>query len=74
MKANTGSGDAVGVSGATLGVPFGYVSGNPLSDTMTFNGATFTSLGGNARHLQMDVGDWITEPEFHAPDWTGYSS
>ena len=28
-----------------LWVPAGYVSGNPLSDRMTFNNQTFTSLG-----------------------------
>jgi len=29
----------------TLGVPHGYVSGTILSDSMTFNNATFASLG-----------------------------
>ena len=47
---NTGSGDFVGinqssgVSGILL-VPQGYVSGAALSDSMTFNNATFASLG-----------------------------
>ena len=49
---NTGSGDFVGinqssrdgVSGVLL-VPQGYVSGAALSDSMTFNNATFASLG-----------------------------
>jgi len=45
--ATTGSGDLVGISSGAraLYVPLGYVSGNPLSDTMTFNSATFASLG-----------------------------
>jgi VPDSG-CTERM motif len=45
---NTGSGDFVGLD--ATGVPFiavpqGYVSGAALSDSMTFNSATFASLG-----------------------------
>jgi hypothetical protein len=43
--ANGGSGDAVGVQGLLLLVPQGYVSGIALSDSMTFNNATFASLG-----------------------------
>jgi hypothetical protein len=45
--ANTGSGDFVGLNVfvGTLVVPQGYVSGAALSDSMTFNNATFASLG-----------------------------
>ena len=46
---NTGSGDIVGIDaqgfGGLLAVPPGYVSGAALSDSMTFNNATFASLG-----------------------------
>lgn len=45
--ASSASGDAVGIeaNGFFLFVPAGYVSGTPLSNTMTFNNATFASLG-----------------------------
>ena len=43
--ANGGSGDVVGVQGLLLLVPQGYVSGNPLSGTATYDNATFASLG-----------------------------
>ena len=51
--ANIGSGDfvaliqgiAFGGVGDVLFVPHGYVSGAPLSDSMTFNNATLASLG-----------------------------
>jgi len=46
---DTGSGDFVGISGGTmltfLLVPQGYMSGAALSDSMTFNNATFASIG-----------------------------
>lgn len=48
-NAASGTGDFVGLQGATtqafLLVPVGYVSGNSLSDTSTYENATFSSLG-----------------------------
>ena len=46
--ANIGSGDRVGIIGSfggALFLPAGYLSGNALSDSSTYNGATFASLG-----------------------------
>ena len=46
--ASSSSGDAVGLEGLgsnRLFVPSGYLSGNPLSDTSTYNNETFASLG-----------------------------
>ena len=47
MVASSGSGDSVGVQdlGGALIVPQGYVSGTTLSDTSTYDSATFNSLG-----------------------------
>jgi hypothetical protein len=44
---NTFSGDSVGISPdlGLLGVPLGYVSGAPLSASMTFDNATLAGLG-----------------------------
>jgi hypothetical protein len=45
-NASSGSGDRVGLAfDHTLYVPVGYVSGSPLSDTSTYDNATFSSLG-----------------------------
>lgn len=44
----SGSGDLVFTGGSTTGgliVPEGYGSGDPLSDTVTFAGSTYSSLG-----------------------------
>ena len=44
--ASSGSGDMVGIFGGDqLAVPEGYVSGNSLMDTSTYDNATFASLG-----------------------------
>lgn len=46
--ASSGSGDTVGINNLTanaLFVPSGYVSGAALSDTSTYDNATFASLG-----------------------------
>jgi hypothetical protein len=45
--ASSGTGDAVGIvpSNFLLTVPDNYVSGNALSDSSTYNNATFASLG-----------------------------
>jgi hypothetical protein len=44
---SSGSGDIVGISNVAgiVDVPSGYVSGSPLSDTSTYDSATFASLG-----------------------------
>ena len=45
--ASSGSGDPVNIQGSNdiLVVPAGYSSGSPLSDTSTYDSATFASLG-----------------------------
>ena len=47
VAGNDFSGDSFGIFGGTglVSVPEGYVSGNPLSASMTFNNTTFASLG-----------------------------
>jgi hypothetical protein len=46
-NATSGSGDLVGMVGffGYFFVPKGYISGNPLSDTATYSGQSFASLG-----------------------------
>jgi hypothetical protein len=45
LSAATSSGDPVGVDPAFVVVPFGYVSGNPLSGSSLYSGGTFRLLG-----------------------------
>ncbi len=47
IPSSSGGGDKVALigSGNELDVPQGYVSGNPLADSSTYNGATLASLG-----------------------------
>jgi hypothetical protein len=45
FAANTSSGNFVGMQNGWMLVPQGYLSGAALSDSMTFNSATFASLG-----------------------------
>ena len=42
---SSGTGDRVGIQAIDLTVPFGYVSGNPLSSTSVLGGQTFATLG-----------------------------
>jgi hypothetical protein len=43
--ADSSSGDSVAISGSALFVPQNYMSGQPLSDTTTYDNATFADLG-----------------------------
>jgi hypothetical protein len=77
--ANTGSGSSVDIRGippSELSVPAGYVSGNPLSDSATYDNATFSSLGvtpgtytwtwgtgANADRFTLQIGPVAAAPE-----------
>lgn len=79
--ASSGSGDLVGIVGnpgalgaSLLFVPVGYVSDNPLSDTSTYSGQTFASLGATPgiytwtwgtetnQNFTLDIGVPVPEP------------
>jgi len=63
---NTASGDFVGISGVGLGlfVPLNYISGTALSDSMTFNNATFASLGVTPGTYVWTWGDGLPNQNF----------
>ena len=64
--ANSGSGDLVGIEGNVgfIFVPQGYVFGSPLSDSATYNSATFSSLGVTPGVYEWTWGTGV-EPELH---------
>src|SRR4029453_6670464 len=70
FSADASSGNSVAISGlmGILVVPVGYVSGNALSNTMTFNNTNHRQPRRDARRLRMDVGGWTSEPELHPPE------
>jgi hypothetical protein len=74
---SSGNGDNVAIEGISneLFVPSGYVSGHPLSDTVTFDSQTFSSLGvkggtyvwtwGTGTHAHsftLQIGPAVSEP------------
>ena len=62
----SGSGDTVGIwgSGIQLFIPAGYVSGNPLSDSATWDNATFSSLGATPGTYIWNWGSGATADSF----------
>jgi hypothetical protein len=62
IDADTGSGNLVTIVGGgnLLGVPHDYVSGSALSDTSTYDGATFASLGVTPGRYEWTWGAWTT--------------
>jgi hypothetical protein len=86
LPTSSASGDPVGVEGAfrALFVPAGYVSGNPLSDTATYDGQTFATLGvtpgryewtwgtGANQNFTLDVGT-VPEPSTWAMVLLGFA-
>jgi hypothetical protein len=65
--ADSGSGDSVGIVASInwLVVPMGYVSDGPLSDTATYDSATFASLG-----VTPGVYKWTWGTGVHADTFT----
>ena len=78
LDASSGSGDMVGIdsTGDLLAVPSGYVSGSALSDTSTYLGQTFATLGAtpgtyvwtwgsgaNADSFTLNIGGTAAVPE-----------
>jgi hypothetical protein len=64
---STGTGDSLAICGgcnpAFIGVPDGYMSGNQLSGTATFDNTTLAALGATPGHLYLDLGIRL-EPRF----------
>jgi PEP-CTERM motif len=85
--ASSGSGDLVEISNLDggLAVPTGYVSDTPLSDTSTYDGATFASLGvtpgrykwtwgsGADQNLTLVIGTVVPEPSTWAMMLLGFA-
>jgi hypothetical protein len=85
--ASSGSGDFVGILGdaGQLVVPSGYVSDSPLSDTATYAGQTFATLGvtpgkyewtwgtGANQNFTLDIGAPVPEPSAWALLLTGFA-
>jgi hypothetical protein len=85
--ASSGSGDMVGVVGVSnsILVPQGYVSDSPLSDTSTYAGQTFSSLGvtpgvyewawgsGANQNFTLDIGAAVPEPSTWAMMALGFA-
>jgi hypothetical protein len=66
--ASSGSGDLVGISARfchCIFLPFGYVSGHALSDTSTYDNATFASLG-----MTPGTHEWTWGTGAHADSFT----
>jgi hypothetical protein len=63
--ASSGSGDIVTLGFNTIGVPLFYVSGSALSDSATYDDATFASLGIRAGVYCVDVGDGRGRRQLH---------
>ena len=72
--ANATSGDVVLFERfvGNLFLPRGYVSGNHLSDSLTFNNLTLASLGVTPGTYRWTRGDWIAAPELHTHHRRGW--
>ena len=72
-RASSGSGDIVSISGAArlVDVPAFYLSGTALSDSMTFDSATFASLGATPGTHTWTWGQRGECGQLHAADWPG---
>jgi hypothetical protein len=86
--ASSGSGDLVGINAANgvVGVPAGYVSDGRLSDSATYAGQTFKTLGvtpgeyewtwgnGENQNFTLDIGVPVPEPVTWALLLTGFAA